>query len=168
MNNVVDRVPTEVLANGAVRWQQFDSAGNSLGYVYLKRADEPTEPGTPLNRVLFESIRADLEHKNYVIGTYTGNNNADRATQDITLGFTPSAVIVVKGLTSGGTGSNSYSTLAGMATTDSDFSYISTGIERALISIIQNGFRVSNYVPGGSLSARFNESGFEYKYIAFE
>lgn len=60
MNNVVDRVPTQVLSNGAVRWEQFDSSGNSLGYVYLKRADEPTQAGTPLNKVLFDSIKNDL------------------------------------------------------------------------------------------------------------
>jgi len=63
MNNVVDRVPTEVLSNGAVRWEQFDSSGNSLGYVYLKRADEPTEAGTPLNKVLFDSIKTDIQSR---------------------------------------------------------------------------------------------------------
>lgn len=60
MNNVVDRVPTQVLSNGAIRWEQFDSNGNSLGYVYMKRADEPTQAGTPLNKVLFDSIKTDL------------------------------------------------------------------------------------------------------------
>jgi len=63
MNNVVDRVPTQVLQNGAVRWEQFDSNGNSLGYVYLKRADEPTEEGTKINKVLFDSIKTDLDSK---------------------------------------------------------------------------------------------------------
>jgi len=60
MNNVVDRVPTEVLANGAVRWEMYDSSGVSQGYVYLKKADEPSVAGTPLNKVLFDSIEADL------------------------------------------------------------------------------------------------------------
>lgn len=63
MNNVVDRVPTEVLANGAVRWEQFDSQGNSLGYVYLKKADEPSVEGTPLNKELFDSIKTDLDSR---------------------------------------------------------------------------------------------------------
>lgn len=63
MNNVVDRVPTQVLSNGAVRWEQFDSSGNSLGYVYLKRADEPTEAGTPLNKALFDSIKTDIQSR---------------------------------------------------------------------------------------------------------
>ena len=28
----------------------------------MQRADEPTEPGTPINKALFESINADLAH----------------------------------------------------------------------------------------------------------
>ena len=64
MNNVVDRVPTEILANGAVRWEQFDSQGNSLGYVYMKRADEPTVVGTAIDKVLFDSIQTDLTNLN--------------------------------------------------------------------------------------------------------
>lgn len=63
MNNVVDRVPTQVLSNGAVRWEQFDAQGNSLGYVYLKRADEPSTEGTKLNKVLFDSIQTDLNSR---------------------------------------------------------------------------------------------------------
>ena len=43
-----DRVPTQVLENGAVRMEQFDASGNSLGYLWLKRADAPSEEGTPL------------------------------------------------------------------------------------------------------------------------
>lgn len=45
-----DRVPTEVLGNGALRMEQFDADGNSLGYVYLKRADAPSEEGTPYSK----------------------------------------------------------------------------------------------------------------------
>lgn len=45
-----DRVPTEVLENGAVRMEQFDASGNSLGYIYLKRADAPKESGTPYSK----------------------------------------------------------------------------------------------------------------------
>ena len=45
-----DRVPTEVLENGAVRMEQFDASGNSLGYIYLKRADSPSEDGTPYSK----------------------------------------------------------------------------------------------------------------------
>lgn len=45
-----DRVPTEVLGNGAVRMEQFDASGNSLGYIYLRRADAPSESGTPYSK----------------------------------------------------------------------------------------------------------------------
>lgn len=44
-----DRVPTQVV-NGAVRMEQLDAEGNHLGYIYLKRADEPSEEGTALSK----------------------------------------------------------------------------------------------------------------------
>lgn len=45
-----DRVPTQVLENGALRMEQFDASGNSLGYIYLRRADAPSEEGTPYSK----------------------------------------------------------------------------------------------------------------------
>lgn len=57
MINVKDRVPTQVLANGAVRWEMFNENGESQGYVWLKRADDPSEIGTPQNKVLFDNIK---------------------------------------------------------------------------------------------------------------
>ena len=44
-----DRVPTQVV-NGAVRMAQYNASGTFTGYIYLKRADEPSEPGTPYNK----------------------------------------------------------------------------------------------------------------------
>lgn len=43
-----DRVPTQVV-NGAVRMAQYNASGALMGYIYLKRDDEPSEPGTPYN-----------------------------------------------------------------------------------------------------------------------
>lgn len=65
MIDVKDRVPSQVLENGAVRYEEFDADGNSLGYKYIKRADEPTEVGTPVNKALFDSIKSgnDLVQK---------------------------------------------------------------------------------------------------------
>ena len=45
-----DRVGTEVLANGARRYAQYNSEGTLQGYTYLLLADEPTEVGTALNK----------------------------------------------------------------------------------------------------------------------
>ena len=45
-----DRVSTEKLSNGAVRYEKFGSDGVSQGYIYLRPADEPSEVGTPLNK----------------------------------------------------------------------------------------------------------------------
>ena len=58
MIDVKDRVPSQVLTNGAIRYEEFDAEGNSLGYKYIKRADEPVEAGTPINKALFDNIRA--------------------------------------------------------------------------------------------------------------
>ena len=44
-----DRVPTKVVG-GAIRMEQIDAQGKHLGYIYLRRADEPSEEGTPLNK----------------------------------------------------------------------------------------------------------------------
>ena len=49
-----DRVPTQVLSNGAIRYEQFDSSGNIIGYVYMKRADEPSEEVNIWNKVVYD------------------------------------------------------------------------------------------------------------------
>lgn len=56
-----DRVPTQVV-NGAVRMSQYNASGTLTGYIYLKRADEPSEPGTPYNKnnVLTDATAAAL------------------------------------------------------------------------------------------------------------
>lgn len=45
-----DRTPTQVLANGAVRYGVYDAAGALLRYEYIRPEDEPTQEGTPLNK----------------------------------------------------------------------------------------------------------------------
>lgn len=45
-----DRIPTQVLENGAIRYAVYDASGAFLRYEYMLPADEPTEPGTPLNK----------------------------------------------------------------------------------------------------------------------
>ena len=50
MSEVIDRVPTKP---GRVKLTKEDG---SIEYVTTERADEPTEPGTPLNKALFDKI----------------------------------------------------------------------------------------------------------------
>lgn len=45
-----DRLSTQVLDNGAIRYAVYDESGTFLRYEYLLPADEPTQPGTPLNK----------------------------------------------------------------------------------------------------------------------
>lgn len=58
--NILDRVPQEVLPNGAVRYGIYDASGNLTRYEYIKREDEPIEEGTPINRGLLSNIQGDL------------------------------------------------------------------------------------------------------------
>ena len=45
-----DRQPTQVLANGAIRYGVYNADGKLDHYEYLKREDAPTVEGTPLNK----------------------------------------------------------------------------------------------------------------------
>ena len=45
-----DRQPTQVLANGAIRYGVYNADGALDHYEYLKREDAPTVEGTPLNK----------------------------------------------------------------------------------------------------------------------
>ena len=45
-----DRQPTKVLANGAIRYGIYREDGTLDHYEYMKREDEPTVEGTPLNK----------------------------------------------------------------------------------------------------------------------
>lgn len=56
MIEVHNRVPSRALPNGALRFEEFDENGKSLGYRWIKRADEPIEEGTRLTRDFFDSI----------------------------------------------------------------------------------------------------------------
>ena len=54
--DVKDRLPTNVLSNKAVRYGVYDEEGKLLRYEYIKREDEPTEEGSPINKKLFDII----------------------------------------------------------------------------------------------------------------
>ena len=45
-----DRQPTQVLDNGAIRYGIYNADGTLDHYEYMKREDEPTIEGTPLNK----------------------------------------------------------------------------------------------------------------------
>lgn len=60
LENIKDRVPVEVLENGAIRYGVYDNTGNLLRYEYIKREDEPIEEGTPVNKALIDNIQGDL------------------------------------------------------------------------------------------------------------
>ncbi len=51
-----DRIGTNDLANGAVRYGAYDAGGNLLRYAWLRPEDEPLEAGTPFTK---ETILSD-------------------------------------------------------------------------------------------------------------
>lgn len=92
--DVKDRIPTEVLENGAVRYGVYDESGNLLRYEYMKREDEPIEEGTPVNKRLFDIIDQSA----------IGYNVLDEY-EDVSLGISKSYEAIAKsfnGLPSGG------------------------------------------------------------------
>lgn len=54
-----DRIGTNDLANGAVRYGIYNASGVLQQYVWLRPEDEPLEPGTPLNKATFLSAEAE-------------------------------------------------------------------------------------------------------------
>lgn len=60
IQNIKDRVPVNVLSNDAIRYGIYDEQGNLVRYEYIKREDEPTEEGTPINKALFNNFQGDL------------------------------------------------------------------------------------------------------------
>ena len=53
-----DRIGTNDLANGAVRYGVYDAGGNRLRYEWIRPEDEPLEAGTPLHAETFLSAEA--------------------------------------------------------------------------------------------------------------
>ncbi len=68
MINVKDRVSTYP---GRMK---LTKANGSSEYVTLERADAPTEEGTPINKALFDSIKADLDDKYTKLGGALNGN----------------------------------------------------------------------------------------------
>ena len=58
--DIKDRIPTNVLSNEAVRYGVYDEEGKLLRYEYMKREDEPIEEGTPINKVLFNTLSENI------------------------------------------------------------------------------------------------------------
>lgn len=86
IQNILDRVPVEVLENGAIKYGIYDASGNLIRYEYIKREDEPTEEGTPVNRALFQNLHGDLytqDRYNVPVVSYHTQGNIERIEGDI-------------------------------------------------------------------------------------
>lgn len=113
----------------------------------------------------FGKIDAAVSKKTEVVcGSYVGNavlNLQDNSgnTQDITLGFTPRAILVYRPSAST---SNGYPNI-GMAMNGKDI----VAAEYSVLEIIPGGIRVGSAMKlGASYYPAFNTRGYEYYYIA--
>lgn len=162
IENFKDRVPTKVLPNGAIRYEEFDADGNSLGYKWMRRADEPSEIGDAWNKVTYDGLKNAIESNNRLVGTYTGDGQSERI---INLGFTPSAVIVFKARLR--TSNNLlYGGDLGFATLNNPAIYNNN---RNILEIINNGFKVFESDDSGNYHYQdTNANDQVYNYIAFK
>ena len=80
MIQVADRVPTK-----PNRIKLTDETTGEIKYYVWERADEPTVPGTPINKALFDSIGQDMEEladnigstivvQNLAVSSWTGSS----------------------------------------------------------------------------------------------
>ncbi len=65
---MTDRTPTQILANGAIRYAEYDEDGNFIQYRYLVLDDAPTDPGTALSKA---NLFGDTTSAKYPSGTET-------------------------------------------------------------------------------------------------
>lgn len=80
MIDVFDRVP------GKPNRIKITHDDGTVEFVTWERADEPVEPGTPINRALFESIKEDVDDRVKKSGdTMTGNLEIDNQLPKVAL-----------------------------------------------------------------------------------
>ena len=116
-----------------------------------------------INSAVFDEIYA---YKNYVIGNYTGNCpiNESSAEQEISLDFTPSAVIISS---SKFPASNDVEHITALGTTNVQITKDNIVSNIVLAQIKENGFKVK-HINTNNYSAGFNKENTTYTYIAFK
>lgn len=89
-----DRLPTNLLANGALRYGVYDDSGELLRYEYIKPEDEPTEEGTALNKATLLQDETEA-----LIWGSPADRTVDAALRTITKGIHQVGDILVTGRT---------------------------------------------------------------------
>lgn len=111
-----------------------------------------TEEGTPINKATIDNVIAGITE---VVGTYVGDGEASRT---ITLGFTPSAVLL-KATNSTSTYNPAYNPYFAVTGAPSLYS------GKMALEIVPNGFSVF-YSPSDGVVTNFNNR--EYAYIVWK
>lgn len=160
-------------------------------YATLTRADEPAEPGTPLNKEnllsdstasaygldgtavpnsiflkildMFGDTNENINSKaKFTFGTYTGNGDSSRK---ISLPFTPSAVFLFN--ESGATTTSTGYHAGGLAVSGGSVRVKVFSTNRNILSITSYGFNVS-YYEGNGITIASNYDGLKLMYVALE
>ena len=76
-----DRVGTQILANGARRYANYNASGVLQGYMYLLLADEPTGNLDEANQNLVMKIFRELHEEGHTIITVTHSTEVGQAAE---------------------------------------------------------------------------------------
>jgi len=173
---MTDRIPTQVLNNGALRYAEYDSTGALVQYRYLALADEPTIAGTPLNKntlltdavasilglsgdsTVSEALNMAASRCRIQTGTYTGNGTFGAGNANsLTFDFVPSLVYICPN-------ANGYGAMWPWLNGAAGFTvqYLNT-LQYCTVSISGNAITwYGTYNEG----AQLNTNGIVYSYIA--
>jgi len=150
--------------DGENKYSITDQAGNIIpGFENIKLLYAGIG-GTPLSQEKMNHIEQGIYALHRVTGTYTGDGATSR---DISLGFAPSAVLL---LPRGGYSSVNSHYYGGFALIGHPVRYEGSTDQQNVLSVNTDGFTVyyDDYVDGSyNTTIETNKSGMEYMYIAF-
>lgn len=168
------KASTAEAQSGSIDTKWMSPALVKAFYNYMKATASEATAGTNDTKWMSPSkVKALIDATTIAtVGSYTGNSITQNkyvqpTLQTISLGFTPSFVIVLGGKTS-----NNYiqSGTPGAVTPSSPFVISIGGESYTIMDVVSNGFRVGSYSypANGGLDHQYNTPGTIYAYLAFK
>jgi hypothetical protein len=185
---MTDRIPVEVLGNGALRYAEYDSGGNFVQYRYLLLADGATVTGTSISKATLLSDSAanaigDVTETTpssdptvseaftalagkflrIATGSYTGDGTAGSGNaQTLNFDFEPKLVIIQGNYEDF---ENGLIAVSGVTTIGSVFTSNDSGV---FLNVTASwGADSFTWYSSTAAEKQMNESGKTYYYIAF-
>lgn len=175
MINVIDEVLNTGATDNKVKYK-IKHADSTEEIVEIELATPVATQGTALNKLLFDSIQADITHLTPIAGSYTGNGSGTNS-NFANLGYVPKLVIIYGIMKDGYAGlavflnNGNYSSIfSGSINSDNTqiFYFKDTngaGDSRQTLSVTTNGF---TFTGGNSTIKPMNINGNTYSYIIFK